>query len=379
VTDVGRDPCPARATVFFSDGVWNWALLGLHTHELDAKIVHAIGGRELQSRASAFVATSDASAPSSSLFAQLRQEKREVTEEAVAMAVSRALTGHAPSASVPSSLSLLRLLNMARVRKLIAAVHLPGSDRVSTSRALRGGVDSRGAAASMWHSTPEEANALVTQRGAMYAVIADDEGLWRLACAKLWLWDSSFRYVEDDDNSSIAALLTLDPASHVAVIGALVILGDQSAPTLVAALSSLRCVMQQRGYEVQARIFAQDNSFKEWAAFCFVFSSILWRSLCLWHLIVALSKRLKSDIFSAAHVGAALAAGISVHAFLVCPDARAKFDANTMTRQAAIAQSCALVQNTLAAILKMTHPDECFKALEVRPIPPMAHIAPMRH
>ena len=83
-----------------------------------------------------------------------------------------------------------------------------------------------------------------------------------------------------------------------------------------------------------------------------------------WHLIVALAKRIKGEIFGSANVAAAANAGYGVDAFIVCPVAQRKLAEGSITKAQAIAQSGALVNNALEDILKMTHPDAAFAALE---------------
>ena len=285
------DVCPARGHVFFSDSAWRWEILSIHTHALSPDDVWRIEGEELAERAARFVFDTGGSSPSTVLLKTLLSEKRSVTATAVAMAVSRAargVTARDVPRSVPCALSVLRLLNMEHVRELFVAVCLPGSARLVVPRAARPPSDnSRGAAAAYWHQDVG-CGEMTLPDSAYFAVLSDSAAMSRLAVADLLVYDSSYGYVENAPNASLGALLTIDSATGLAAPGAFLLLGDQSAQTLVAALSSLDGVMKSKGLHVKASVFLQDNAYKDWAAFCFVFSSLLWRSLCLVRLLRAL-------------------------------------------------------------------------------------------
>lgn len=279
VPDVPGDPCPARASVFRADGKWHWEFFSIHTHEVSAAIANGVRGAELAERAALFLTQTGGRGLSSELHATLVGEGRVVSHPAVAVAISRAIARGAPSASLPCNLSLLRLA--AEHHDLLGALHFGGSDKVRVNREPRPDTDtSKGAAASRWHETAD-GSSMVTESGAMFAVVVDKAGAKRIASAGSLYWDSCFNHITGDRGSSLGALVTVDAETEYSVVGALIALGDQSAPTLVAALAALKRVIRSFGYEVEAKVFVQDNSYKEFAAFCFVFPSILWRSLCL--------------------------------------------------------------------------------------------------
>ena len=279
IPDVSGGPCPARASVFLADCKWHWEFFSIHTHEVCAAIANGIRGVELSERADLFFSQTGGRGLSSELHAALVSEGRVVSHSAVAMAITRAIARSAPSASVPCNLSLLRLA--AEHSELLGAVHLGGSSAARVFREPRPDTDtSRGAVASRWHET-SDGKSMVTESGAMFVVVLDERGARRLADAESWYWDSCFNSITGDRGSSLGALVTVDADTEFSVVGSLIALGDQSGPTLVAALQAMKHAIRRFGYEPKPKVFVQDNSYKEFAAFCFVFSSILWRSLCL--------------------------------------------------------------------------------------------------
>ena len=281
------DACPMRAYVFRTgaagDCKWHWEVVSIHTHALSLDDVRRVVGVELAERARVFVAETDGRAPASALLARLVAEGRSASPAAVNMAVSRASKGSAGSELevVPCSLSVLRLIASDVIGELIASVHLPGSHPLIVERTCRPPDDnSRGALAACWHKEEVIANCMTTARGAHFAVITCRYGLSLLGKALVLAYDSSYGYGESS-RASMGTLVVFDKETTLSVPAAILVLGDQTAPTLVAALAKLRDVAVSAGSPVTAKVFLQDNAFKDWAAFCFVFGSLLWHKLCL--------------------------------------------------------------------------------------------------
>jgi hypothetical protein len=372
--DVGA--CAARARVWHNGVSWCFEVWSIHEHEVSQAGASPIRSEELARRAAAFVDATGVSMASTTLFSALGREGRAVTPAAVANAVSRerkqrasrASSGDTLSADDPCATSVLKLALISGAGDLLQWAHLPGSESVAVPRGPRPALSvfySRGAEGSAWHKEEVHAGGIMyTVEGDSFFIVADLPGLERYAAARVWYYDASYKHLCADRNAACAALTTVDESTLVAQPAVIIVLGNQSGRTLAAALSALDLCARRRNLVASATTLMQDNNFKEWAAFCFVFGMLLWRKLCLWHLIVALATRL-AELFNAESVRLAEAAGVDVvERFVVCPLARSDFVAGRITRAQAISRSCDHVANALSAILKQTHAGVTLAALE---------------
>ena len=284
VPSIAHAGCAARGKIFSADGLWHWEMVSIHTHALDSP---HICGDILAARAKEFVKTTGGRGNSTLLSQQLVREGYHVSMPVVAVAVSRAGAAHKPGdvpRSIPSALSVLRYLNTDVVSGFFIAACLAGSSSITVQRAVRPPDDfSRGAAAAHWHQSDVDASgtSITTVAGTLFCNISCEKGLRRIADAEELFYDTSFKYVLKSREMSLGVIVTTDPDTQISVPGMVMVLADGSVATLVAALDALRRALEQRKLAMQARVLVQDNQYRDFAAFCFVFGSFLWRHICL--------------------------------------------------------------------------------------------------